>query len=424
MALASFAASAQPANDDASMPTLLTVGVPSPFDTTGATAQSGEVSPGPGSPGAGGGCNQQDGWCPFETAVQNSVWFNFEAPPSGCVDIATDNTLDLQLAVWDVTDSSDFGTFVKLAGNDDSGELLSPFIDNLSCIDPGQTYWVQLDGFLGTEGSGNLTVTECASDPLTVDAGECQSRLINDGDDVDDVNYLVPTIEGGVAPSTCEWSVDSGDESSILQQSACTLSVQPDPSTTYCVDATDASGCTVTDCVVVQVIDVVCNKNGKTELCHVPPGNPDNPQQLCIAPEAVPSHLAEHEGDAVGPCDLECTATNAPFDSCVDLTVDLQTDLFGGETSWELIDLDEGILLDSRAPGSLEGSKAHSDTYCGNSTHCYEFTIHDVFGDGICCQSGHGNYSIGFDGEVTPSPTGGAFGSTETVFVGNCPVPP
>jgi hypothetical protein len=215
--------------------------------------------------------------------------------------------------------------------------------------------------------------------------------------------------------------VDSGDLDSILLQPACSLAVQPDTATTYCVDVTDATGCTVSDCVTVQAIDVVCHQNGKVELCHVPPGNPDNPQQLCIAPSAVDDHLAYHEGDAIGPCGLECTATNPAFAPCVDLTVDLLTDAFGGETSWELIDLDEGVIIDSRAPGSLLGNTAYSDTYCGDPAHCYESTFHDSFGDGICCVFGQGTYSITLDGAKTLSPSGGAFGSTETVVVGDCP---
>lgn len=419
MALACFAAGAQPANDDANKPMPLMIAAPGAFDNTGATAQAGEVSPGPGSPGPGGSCNQQDGWCAFETGVQNSVWFTFEAPDSGCVDIATDNTLDLQLAVWDASDFSDFGTFVELAANDDSGPSLSPFISNLQCLVPDRTYWIQLDGFSGLEGKGNLTVTECVADVLTVDAGDCQTRLLNDGDDVNDVNYLVPTIDGGVA-TTCTWGVSVGDGDSILLQSGCSLAVQPDTATTYCVDVTDATGCTVSDCVTVQAIDVVCHQNGKVVLCHVPPGNPDNPQQLCIDPSAVGDHLDNHEGDAIGSCD--CTAANPAFAPCVDLTVDLLTDAFGGETSWELIDLDAGFLIDSRAPGSLESNTAHSDTYCVDPAHCYESTFHDSFGDGICCLFGQGNYSITFGGDKTLSPSGGAFGSTETVLVGACPL--
>ena len=44
------------------------------------------------------------------------------------------------------------------------------------------------------------------------------------------------------------------------------------------------------------------NNDNKVLLCHVPPGNTGNEQTLCISPNAVPAHLANHEGDHCGPC--------------------------------------------------------------------------------------------------------------------------
>jgi hypothetical protein len=37
-------------------------------------------------------------------------------------------------------------------------------------------------------------------------------------------------------------------------------------------------------------------------ICHVPPGNPDNPHTIMIGESAVPSHLANHPLDRVGAC--------------------------------------------------------------------------------------------------------------------------
>jgi hypothetical protein len=39
-------------------------------------------------------------------------------------------------------------------------------------------------------------------------------------------------------------------------------------------------------------------------ICHVPEGQPGNPQTLCIGPPAVPPHLALHRYDCLGPCSL------------------------------------------------------------------------------------------------------------------------
>jgi len=40
----------------------------------------------------------------------------------------------------------------------------------------------------------------------------------------------------------------------------------------------------------------------KVTICHVPPGNPENAHDITIGASAVPAHLANHEGDHVGPC--------------------------------------------------------------------------------------------------------------------------
>jgi len=43
---------------------------------------------------------------------------------------------------------------------------------------------------------------------------------------------------------------------------------------------------------------------GKVTVCHVPPGNPGNPQTLCIGAAGVPAHVPGHvaTGDHLGEC--------------------------------------------------------------------------------------------------------------------------
>ena len=41
-------------------------------------------------------------------------------------------------------------------------------------------------------------------------------------------------------------------------------------------------------------------EGGLIEVCHCPPGNPDNCQTIVINPAALPAHLAH--GDTLGPC--------------------------------------------------------------------------------------------------------------------------
>src|SRR5690606_39147187 len=81
-----------------------------------------------------------------------------------------------------------------------------------------------------------------------------------------------------------------------------TVNVCPDETTSYSVTVTDANGCVgEAGAVAVRVVDVHCGNGGnKVALCHIPPGNPANPQSICVAASAVPAHLAH--GDFLGDC--------------------------------------------------------------------------------------------------------------------------
>eukprot|EP00957_Ditylum_brightwellii_P146503 11154064-Ditylum_brightwellii.AAC.1 len=57
--------------------------------------------------------------------------------------------------------------------------------------------------------------------------------------------------------------------------------------------------------------------------------------------------------------------------------------------------------------------------YCLPENDCYNFTIADNDGDGICCYSEDGIYSVGWEGSEVS--TGGTFGYHELVmFGGDC----
>lgn len=142
--------------DDVCDADCLEIGVPQGFDNTGATVQAGEVDPGPGT-----SCTFGDGWCSFEPQpfLDNTVWFRFVAPASGCVDVGA-NGADFQIAVYSSTDCGDFGTFVEIGGDDDNGPGLEPLLDDLA-VTPGETYWVQIDGYNGTQSAGVVFVNDC-----------------------------------------------------------------------------------------------------------------------------------------------------------------------------------------------------------------------------------------------------------------------
>ncbi|HLG34942.1 MAG TPA: choice-of-anchor L domain-containing protein [Bacteroidia bacterium] len=76
---------------------------------------------------------------------------------------------------------------------------------------------------------------------------------------------------------------------------------------TFSVTAYDANGCpspqTSQSQITINTVDVRCGHDlKKIILCHVPEGNPSNPQTICISSYAIPAHLTLHQYDCLGPC--------------------------------------------------------------------------------------------------------------------------
>ena len=61
--------------------------------------------------------------------------------------------------------------------------------------------------------------------------------------------------------------------------------------------------------------------------------------------------------------------------------LELQTDSYGGETSWELINGNTFQIVSAGL--SLENNQQYNHTVCVDKSDCLEFTIRDSFGDGI-----------------------------------------
>lgn len=86
----------------------------------------------------------------------------------------------------------------------------------------------------------------------------------------------------------------------------------------------------------------------------------------------------------------------------------LVTDQYGSETSWTLKD-GSGTTV---ASGSGYGNNTTYTETFSLPAGCYDFTINDSYGDGICCTYGNGSYSL--DEGSTTLASGGSFTSSET----------
>jgi len=84
----------------------------------------------------------------------------------------------------------------------------------------------------------------------------------------------------------------------------------------------------------------------------------------------------------------------------------INPDSYPAEVSWDLV-----VGGNTIATGGSTGQ-----TLCVPSGECMIFTIHDAYGDGICCNYGNGSYSVLLDGVVVGS--GGQYTYSEHTIVG------
>ncbi|MBR9919998.1 MAG: T9SS type A sorting domain-containing protein [Bacteroidetes bacterium] len=96
----------------------------------------------------------------------------------------------------------------------------------------------------------------------------------------------------------------------------------------------------------------------------------------------------------------------------VSVFLNLTTDDYPGETTWEIEDDNGTVIYEGGPYGST--NTLFVEEFCLDPEGCYTFTIFDSYGDGICCNYGLGNYNFtDADGNVLLESTG-EFGFFET----------
>jgi hypothetical protein len=161
----------------------------------------------------------------------------------------------------------------------------------------------------GCTTSGGFTLTQ----PAAVVSNAGPNVSVNYGYQNISCVTLSGTQSGGVAPYTVRWN--EGSSTGALVSNSSSVQVCPSVTTTYCYTVTDANGCTYTDCMVVCVTDIRCGHNlQKITICHFPPGQPTNPQTICIGVPAVAQHVPGHGGDYLGVCGYSDPCTTAKSD--------------------------------------------------------------------------------------------------------------
>ena len=126
------------------------------------------------------------------------------------------------------------------------------------------------------------------------------------------------TATGG-SSYTYQWSGTATQMLSSATAAAPVFTPTTPGNYTFTVTVTNNFGCTSTCSITICVKDIRVPGTGlkgspaKVYICHVPPGNPNNPQTLEISVNAVGTHIGQHSGDRLGTCAMTPCAEPAPI---------------------------------------------------------------------------------------------------------------
>merc|ERR1719266_1513904 len=151
--------------------------------------------------------------------------------------------------------------------------------------------------------------------------------------------------------------------------------------------------------------------------------------QVCEIASGTPEYASTMICLDNGTNDCTCSGTSSPTAAPVPcsgtlFTMDLLTDNYGSETSWNLKRGGTTITSGSGYASNTEYKIGYGADQICLSTGEHVFTINDSYGDGICCGYGTGKYELFLNGQSIKE--GGQFTSTETYTftVGSSPTSP
>ena len=128
----------------------------------------------------------------------------------------------------------------------------------------------------------------------------------------------------------------------------------------------------------------------------------------CMDPAAENYNLSAISDD--GSCEYFCD------ESSFTVVVELETDNFPGETSWNLVSQSGDTLF--YFDGFTQNNTLFIDTVCVSKDDYITFSILDSYGDGICCGHGNGYFNLNVCGDQVLS--GGDFEFINTAVIYNC----
>lgn len=130
----------------------------------------------------------------------------------------------------------------------------------------------------------------------------------------------------------------------------------------------------------------------------------------CGTPTPVTCDDGIQNGDETG---VDCGGSSCAACVCngTEVTVSITLDNYPEETSWSITDAGGATVASGGTYANQADGSTVSITQC-LADGCYDFTINDAYGDGICCSYGNGSYNVSDAGGSLAS--GGSFTSSET----------
>lgn len=159
--------------------------------------------------------------------------------------------------------------------------------------------------------------------------------------------------------------------------------------------------------LIVDVVTFTQNlQTGQSGTINIPISNPVNGENELNIRTNQPNSIEDQipENDA-----FERTFN---FLEGEDFILEINTDFYPDDITWELAD-EQGMVL-FEGGGGYPTLGTAIENFCLPPGACFEFTIFDSFGDGLCCAVGNGNYSISNGSGVTVVNSDGQFGDGET----------
>lgn len=271
---------------------------------------------------------------------QNSVWFMFQAPPSGSVlvealsvnDAPWNNGIGAQIGVYRSFNNSCTGFFFEVESiftaqnNDESLEL--------NCLDAGDSYWILIDGSgSNTTGIFDVVVTDLENYPPTItnDTIVCFGgsvsvgnstysttgdytnvfNLANGCDSTVYTNLIVADLlEVDAQPANLASSTTAADGSvnaiqmggtapfNYLWNNGVITQLNDNiPAGNYCVTITDAIGCTAESCVDLEFSILTADATGDVLDCN---GDIDGTISFSVSNGNAPyTYIYENTGNAL-----------------------------------------------------------------------------------------------------------------------------